>query len=110
VKTAQRATEDVFTAIASPVRRDLLDLLAQGERTVGELAAPFAVSRPAISQHLRVLREVGLVAERRDGRERRYRLDPERLTVVRDWLAAYERFWRHRLTALGGYLDDQEGR
>lgn len=110
MKTARRATEDVFTAVAHPLRRELLDLLAGGERTAGQLAAPFPVSRPAISQHLRVLLDAGLVRERRDGRERRYRLDPGRLIVLRDWLATYERFWRLRLRALGDYLDEQERR
>ncbi|HEV8373567.1 MAG TPA: metalloregulator ArsR/SmtB family transcription factor [Actinomycetota bacterium] len=108
MKTVQRATEDVFTAIAHPLRRELLNLLAGGEHTAGQLAAPFAVTRPAVSQHLRVLLDAGLVRERRDGRERRYRLDPDRLTVVRDWLASHERLWRLRLHALGDYLDGQE--
>jgi DNA-binding transcriptional ArsR family regulator len=105
-RTAQHATEDVFSAIAHPLRRRLLDLLAEGEQPVNRLAVPFAVSRPAISQHLRVLLEVGLVSERRSGRERRYRLHPDRLRDVRDWLATYDRFWQERLTALGAHLDE----
>jgi DNA-binding transcriptional ArsR family regulator len=104
-KTAQHAGEDVFTAIAHPVRRRLLDLLAAGEQPVNRLAMPFEVSRPAISQHLRILLDAGLVSERRSGRERRYRLHPDRLRQVRDWLATYDRFWQERLGALGAHLD-----
>lgn len=101
---------DVFAAIAHPLRRQILDLLAEQERPVNELASHFGVSRPAISQHLRVLLGAGLVAERRSGRERRYRLAPERLAAAYDWLAHYEHFWRQRLRNLGAYLateDDQ---
>ncbi|HYY80627.1 MAG TPA: metalloregulator ArsR/SmtB family transcription factor [Actinomycetes bacterium] len=104
----QAAAADPFTAIAHPIRRDLLGRLALGECSVGELAGPFQVTRPAVSQHLRVLLDAGLVRERRDGRERRYRLDPERLAVVRRWLATFDRFWRERLVALGDYLDEHE--
>jgi DNA-binding transcriptional ArsR family regulator len=108
-KTAQSATEDVFTAIAHPVRRRLLDLLVGGEQPVNRLAMPFDMSRPAISQHLRVLLDVGLVSERRSGRERRYRLHPDGLGQVREWLATYDRFWRERLVALGDHLDKESG-
>jgi DNA-binding transcriptional ArsR family regulator len=104
-KTSQRADTDVFTAIAHPVRRQLLDLLSQDDHSVNELAGPFDLSRPAISQHLRVLLEAGLVAEHRQGRERRYRLQAERLQEVQRWLQTYQHFWRHRLQALGGYLE-----
>jgi DNA-binding transcriptional ArsR family regulator len=109
-KTAQSATEDVFTAIAHPVRRRLLDLLIGGEQPVNRLAMPFDMSRPAISQHLRVLLDVGLVSERRSGRERRYRLHPDGLGQVREWLATYDRFWQERLVALGDHLDKESGR
>jgi DNA-binding transcriptional ArsR family regulator len=108
-RTAQLATEDVFTAIAHPVRRRLLDLLLAGEQPVNRLAMPFEMSRPAISQHLRVLRDVGLVSERRSGRERRYRLRPDGLRQVREWLATYDRFWQQRLVALGDHLDKGAG-
>src|SRR6476660_7266648 len=99
---------DVFTAIAHPMRRQLLDLLAEGERPVKGLADPFEVSRPAISQHLRILLDAGLVDERRVGRERVYRLHPERLDDVRQWLRTYDRFWRRGLAALGNYLEEEE--
>ena len=77
---------DVYTAIADPTRRGLLDLLAEGERPVKRLAEPFAMTRPAVSQHLRVLREAGLVTERRVGRERRYRLRAAPLREVDEWV------------------------
>ncbi len=108
-KTVQHADADIFTAIAHPVRRQILDQLVGGEQSVTRLAEPFGMSRPAISQHLRVLRDVGLVAEQRHGRERQYRLQPERLYEVRAWMQKYERFWRHHLAALGEYLEGTNG-
>jgi DNA-binding transcriptional ArsR family regulator len=104
----QPADADVFLAIAHPIRRRILDRLARDDLTVTQLAAPFAVSRPAISQHLRVLREAGLVAERRQGRERRYSLQPQPLAEVSDWIHQYDHFWRTRLAALSNYLDEQD--
>ena len=100
------AAADVFHAIADPTRRGLLDGLLAGEASVGQLAAAFDVSLPAISQHLRVLREVGLVAERRVGRERRYRVQPEPLRAVVDWVQHFERFWNEKLDALGRHLEE----
>lgn len=96
---------DVYQAIAHPVRRQILDELARGESSVNQLAAPFAMSRPAVSQHLRVLREAALVSEHRAGRERIYRLEPAPLREVRDWVTSYDRFWADRLDALGAHLD-----
>jgi DNA-binding transcriptional ArsR family regulator len=91
---------DVFTAISHRARRQVLDLLTEDERSVNDIAAHFEMSRPAVSQHLRVLRDAGLVSEQRHGRERRYRLIPEQLAPVRDWLAQYERFWDDGLERL----------
>ncbi|MBI1370195.1 MAG: metalloregulator ArsR/SmtB family transcription factor [Planctomycetes bacterium] len=91
---------DVFHAISHPARRRMLDLLAGSEHAVNVIAAHFQMSRPAVSQHLRVLLDSGLVAEQRHGRERRYRLVPERLEPVREWIALYERFWDDRLSRL----------
>lgn len=99
---------DVFAAIAHPVRRDILDLLAERERPVGEIASHFAVSRPAISQHLRVLLDAGLVAERRVGRERRYALVPEPLARVSAWLSHYDRFWESHLDNLKTLLATED--
>lgn len=99
---------DVYQAIADPTRRGILDLLAERDRPVAELAAPFAMSRPAISQHLRVLREAGLVADRKVGRQRLYRLQAGPLREIEAWLALYQRFWPRRLQALGDYLNSEE--
>ena len=91
---------EALQALGDPTRRELLALLARGERTAGELAAPFAVSRPAISRHLRVLRESGLVRVRAEGRERRYALDPAPLRQLDEWLEPYRDLWAQRLDAL----------
>ena len=91
---------DVFGAISHPARRRMLDLLVEGDRSVSTIAGHFQMSRPAVSQHLRILLDAGLVTEQRHGRERRYRLVPARLVPVRDWMAHYERFWDDRLQRL----------
>ena len=91
---------DVFVAISHGARRHMLDLLTEAERSVSDIAAHFEMSRPAVSQHLRILLDAGLVTEKRHGRERRYRLVPERLSPVRDWIAHYERFWDVHLERL----------
>lgn len=92
-----KCESDVFGAISHPARRRMLDLLVESDRSVNTIAGHFQMSRPAVSQHLRILLDAGLVTERRFGRERRYRLVPARLVSVRDWLAHYERFWDHHL-------------
>lgn len=99
---------EVFTAIAHPMRRRILDLLAERERPVNEIARHFGVSRPAVSQHLRILLDAGLVAETRRGRERRYRLTPLPLSRVSAWLTHYEQFWQDRLNQLRDYLDTED--
>jgi DNA-binding transcriptional ArsR family regulator len=91
---------DVFAAISHPARRHMLDLLAEADHSVNAMAGHFKMSRPAVSQHLRVLLDSGLVTEERHGRERRYHFVPERLGPVRDWIALYERFWDDRLQRL----------
>ena len=102
------ASADVFHVIADPTRRAILDLLAAGERPVQDLVAPFRISQPAVSQHLAVLRAVGLVSQRQEGRMRIYRLEAERLQEVFDWVRHYEKFWDVKLAALGRYLDRQK--
>jgi DNA-binding transcriptional ArsR family regulator len=89
-----------MAALADPVRRDLVDLLADGELSAGELAGRFRISRPAISRHLRVLREAGLVTARTEGRRRLYALDPGPLRDIDDWLEPYRDLWAQRLDAL----------
>jgi DNA-binding transcriptional ArsR family regulator len=103
-------TEDrVFAALASPVRRDVLRLLRDGgPQSVQDLAGNFEMARPSFSEHLRVLREAGLVSERKEGRQRFYRLEAIPLTEVQDWLSPYERFWRERMSELGKLLDRME--
>lgn len=95
---------DVFGAISHPARRRMLDLLLEADHSVNAIAGHFEMSRPAVSQHLRVLLDSGLVTEQRHGRERRYHLVPERLGPVREWLAHYERFWDDRLERLQKHL------
>lgn len=99
---------EVFGAIGHPARRQMLDLLVDGDRPVNAIAAHFEMSRPAVSQHLRVLLSAGLVTEQRRGRERRYRLAPERLWPVRDWLSHYERFWDDHLARLARHLEKDD--
>ena len=89
-----------MTVIADPVRRHILDLLHRGPLSAGEIAAHFAISRPAISRHLRILREVGLVKADIEGRRRVYRFDPGPLAEVDTWLARYRDLWSGRLDAL----------
>ena len=100
------SSPNVFTAIADPTRRAILDLLRQGEQPVKQIAKPFSMSLPAISQHLSVLCEAGLVSDRRDGRQRFYRLNPEPLKQVSDWVNHYEEFWQEKLDVLGDYLEE----
>ena len=110
-RTKSGPLDEVFSALANPTRRDILDALLTGEQTVGELAGRFDMARPSVSEHLRALRESGLVEERQQGRHRHYRLTGEPMAQLVDWLTPYERFWRDRLTALGGVLDrmDEQG-
>jgi DNA-binding transcriptional ArsR family regulator len=91
---------EALAALADPTRRELLRLLSGAERSAGELAAAFPVSRPAISRHLRVLREAGLVRTRSEGRRRLYALDPRPLRELDDWLEPYRDLWAQRLDAL----------
>lgn len=97
-------TSDVFYAVADPTRRALLDLLAHGEEPVHSLAERFAMSRPAISQHLAILLQTRLVRARRVGRQRLYRLDAKPLQEIHGWVALYEHFWKEKLGRLGEYL------
>src|SRR5829696_3684453 len=98
---------DVFGAISHPARRHMLDLLAGADRSVNAIAGHFKMSRPAVSQHLRVLHDAGLVTEQRYGKERRYHLVPEQLRSVRDWIAQYERFWDDHLQRLQKHLSQK---
>jgi DNA-binding transcriptional ArsR family regulator len=96
---------DVFLAVADPTRRAILDRLRKGPSPVNELAAGFKVSRPAISKHLRILRSARLVHEKREGRQRIYRLEPDRIQEVAKWAEEYRRFWQHNITSLKRHLE-----
>lgn len=86
--------------LAEPTRRRIVELLAEGERSAGEIAAQFPTSRPGVSRHLRVLRESGLVRARGEGQRRLYSLDPAPLAELDEWLQRYRGFWTNRLDAL----------
>ena len=101
---------DVFHAIAHPARRKILVLLKHGERPARELAEPFGVSFPAISQHLKILKEAALVSERREGRQRIYQLQPRPLRAVVSWAEEFETYFSARLDALSEQLDRKHGR
>ena len=93
-------TTDAFNAVAEPRRRQILDLLAQGELPVTELVQRLGLAQPVVSKHLRVLREVGAVSVREDGRQRLYRVDGHALKPIFDWVSRYEALWAERMDAL----------
>jgi DNA-binding transcriptional ArsR family regulator len=99
-------TTDVFNAIAEPRRRQLIDLLAGGERPVSELTRLLGLAQPQVSKHLRVLREVGAVDARDDGRRRLYHLNGPALKPIYDWVKTYERTWSERFEALDAVLEE----
>ena len=99
-------TADAFNAIAEPRRRQILDALHGGERPVNDLVALLGLAQPQVSKHLRVLREVGLVDVRGDGRQRMYRLNGHPLKQVHDWTAGYEQTWTERFGRLDAVLAD----
>lgn len=102
------ASVDVFSALANPVRREILMKLRKGPSAVNELAGGFELGRPAVSEHLQVLRAARLVREERRGRERWYHLDPRPLEELETWLEAFHRYWDRRLTALDALLTKQK--
>jgi DNA-binding transcriptional ArsR family regulator len=102
-------TADVFNAVAEPRRREILDLLAGGERPVNDLVARLGVAQPHVSKHLRVLREVGAVDVRDAGRQRLYRLNGAALKPIHDWVSRHERLWSERFEALDDVLDELKG-
>ena len=99
-------TADAFNAVAEPRRRQILDLLAGGERPVNELVTATGLAQPQVSKHLRVLREVGAVEVRGDGRLRLYRLNGRALRPIHDWVKDFERTWSERFEQLDAVLDD----
>ena len=99
-------TTDAFNAVAEPRRRQILDALAGGERPVNDLVAQLGVAQPLVSKHLRVLRQVGLVDAREDGRQRIYRLNAQGLKPIHDWVKAYERSWEAAFSRLDVVLEE----
>lgn len=95
-----------FAALADPTRRAILARLALGETSVGELADPFEMSLPAVSKHLSVLEDAGLLIRKKDGRVRRCRLEAAPMKDVADWIAHYQRFWQAQMDALARYLEE----
>jgi DNA-binding transcriptional ArsR family regulator len=103
-------TTDAFNAVAEPRRRQLLDALASGERRVNDLVDVLNLAQPQVSKHLKVLRDVGLVEVRREGRERIYRLQGRSLKPIHDWVKNYERMWSERFDALDEVLEELQAK
>jgi DNA-binding transcriptional ArsR family regulator len=101
------ADSDIFQAIADPTRRAILDRLRAGPAPVNSVADGFPQSRPAISKHLKILKDSGLVSEQRQGRERVYQVHPDRLSEIADWLLAYRDFWQTSLNRLKQKLEEE---
>jgi DNA-binding transcriptional ArsR family regulator len=99
-------TTDAFNAVAEPRRRQILDLLATGERPVNDLVHLLGLAQPQVSKHLRVLREVDLVHVRDEGRQRMYRLNAEPLKPIHDWLSRYEQAWTKRFDLMDTVLEE----
>ncbi len=99
-------TTDAFNAVAEPRRRQILDVLASGERPVNDLVTLIGLAQPQVSKHLRVLREVGLVQVRDEGRQRMYRLNGRQLKPIHDWVKNYEQTWEERFGALDEVLEE----
>jgi DNA-binding transcriptional ArsR family regulator len=108
IMSRAQAKSDVFQAIADPTRRAILDRLRRGPAPVNALAVEFIQSRPAISKHLRVLREARIVTEQRVGRQRVYRLQPAPLKEVANWIEDYRAFWQVSLDGLKRYLEEEK--
>jgi len=101
-------TTDAFNAVAEPRRRQILDALAAGERPVNDLVRALGLAQPQVSKHLRVLRDVGAVDVRSEGRQRLYRLNGRALRPIHDWVKEYERTWSERFDELDAVLADLE--
>jgi len=107
VNSSELVLDATFAALADPTRRAILTRLAEGETSVGELAAPFEISLPAISKHLRVLERAGLLKQEKDGRLRRCKLEAQPLRDAQVWIERYRMFWEGQLDQLAAYLAKQ---
>ena len=101
-------TSDAFNAIAEPRRRHILELIADDERSVGEIADALDLGQPSVSKHLQVLRDVGLVHMRRDGRQTLYRINAETLRTVHDWCGMFARHWRGQLRRIKAHAEEKK--
>lgn len=99
-------TSDAFNAIAEPRRRDILEFLAGDERSVGAIVKALEMGQPSVSKHLQVLRDVGLVTVRREGRKTMVRINPETLRTIHDWIALFERHWRGQLRRIKAHAEE----
>jgi DNA-binding transcriptional ArsR family regulator len=95
---------NLYEALAEPHRRRIIELVADGERTAGDIVEALAISQPGVSKHLRILREAGLVSVRKDAQRRLYRLEPDKLAELDVWLQPYRKLWAGRLAALEAHL------
>ena len=102
---ADKQLNSVFAALADPTRRAIIERLALGEATAGELAEPFGISKPAISKHLKVLENAKLIVRKKDAQWRLFELQSDPLRVASDWIARYRKFWEDQLDALADYLN-----
>lgn len=102
-------TSDAFNAVAEPRRREILDYLAQGERPVGDLVLRLGLEQPSVSKHLRVLRDVGLVRVRRNGRHMLYRTNAEAIRPLHEWTKTFERLWAHQLMRIKERAEGKAG-
>ena len=98
--------QPVFRALADPTRRAIINMLAEGDRPIAEIAAAFDMTRPAVAKHLAILREGGVIAVEAKGRERIHRLNPQALKTAADWLSYFDRFWDDRLAKLKKAVED----
>lgn len=106
VKYSDRRLDLAFGALAHPIRRGILARLSTGEASVAALAKPFKVSAPAITKHMRILEQAGLLSRKKRGREHRCRLEQERMKQAQEWIEAHRKFWNDKLDALELYLKE----
>ena len=103
-------TSDAFNAVAEPRRRDIINYLALQERPVGDIVAALGLEQPSVSKHLRVLRDVGLVSVRRDGRNMFYRLNADAIRPLHEWTSTFEHLWRHQLLRVKARAEASENK
>ncbi|WP_462412895.1 ArsR/SmtB family transcription factor [Neobacillus sp. Marseille-QA0830] len=108
INKADESKHDVFQAISDPTRRNMLKLLAEREMSIAEMVDCFPITRTAVNKHLHILSDAGLVRSRKAGRETRYRLIPQPLVQIQDWLTFFEHYWEDKLSALKKYVEEND--